>query len=60
MHTVGDLAGADLRSLERALGSFGAAVSRLARGEDLREVEPYREPVSWFASTLPFGSSTVR
>ncbi len=47
VHTVGDLAGADLRSLERALGSFGAAVSRLARGEDLREVEPYREPVSY-------------
>ena len=47
VHTIGDLAGADPRSLERALGSFGAAVSRLARGEDLREVESYREAVSY-------------
>ena len=29
------------------LGSWGADVARLARGEDLAEVEPYREPVSY-------------
>ncbi len=47
VRTIGDLALADARPLERALGSFGAEAARLARGEDLREVEPYREPVSY-------------
>ncbi len=47
VRTIGDLARADARGLERALGSFGPEAGRLARGEDLREVEPYREPVSY-------------
>jgi DNA polymerase-4 len=44
--TVGDLARGDPRRLERHLGAWGLDVARLARGEDLREVEPWREPVS--------------
>jgi len=47
LRTVGDVARADERLLERALGDFGHALARLARGEDLREVEPYREAVSY-------------
>ncbi len=47
LRTIGDLARADARRLERLLGIFGAEVARLARGEDLREVEPYRDPVSY-------------
>jgi DNA polymerase-4 len=47
VRTIGELARADARRLERALGSFGAEAARLARGEDLREVEPFREPVSY-------------
>jgi DNA polymerase-4 len=47
LHTVGDLAGADARRLEAALGSWGLAVARLARGEDLREVEPCRSAASY-------------
>ena len=47
VRTIGDLSRADARGLERALGHFGAEAARLARGEDLREVEPYREPVSY-------------
>jgi DNA polymerase-4 len=38
--TLGDLARADAATLERALGSWGAEVSRLARGEDERDVVP--------------------
>jgi len=45
--TIGQLAEADAAALQRALGSWGVAVGRLARGEDLREVEPWREPVSY-------------
>jgi DNA polymerase-4 len=44
--TVGDLARADAARLETALGPWGLDVARLARGDDLSEVEPYREPVS--------------
>ena len=47
IRTIGDLARADLQRLEPALGSFGAEAARLARGEDLREVEPTRDPVSY-------------
>ena len=47
IRTIGDLARADPRRLERALGHFGADAARLARGEDLREVEPWRDPVSY-------------
>jgi DNA polymerase-4 len=44
--TLGDLARADPTRLRSVLGRFGVEVARLARGEDLREVEPYRESVS--------------
>ncbi len=44
--TIGDLARADLDSLRRALGDWGVSIGQLARGEDLREVEPHRESVS--------------
>ncbi len=45
--TLGDLARADDRRLVQALGAWGLEVARLARGRDLREVEPYREAVSY-------------
>jgi DNA polymerase-4 len=45
--TVGDLARAEAREIERQLGDWGLAVRRLARGEDVREVEAYREAVSY-------------
>jgi DNA polymerase-4 len=44
---VGDLARADARELERSLGDWGRRVRALARGEDVREVEAYREAVSY-------------
>jgi DNA polymerase-4 len=47
IHTVGELSRSEPEHLEGALGSWGLEVARLARGEDLREVEPYREPVSY-------------
>ena len=46
-HRVGDLARARPELLEGLLGDWGLRVARLARGEDLREVEPYREAVSY-------------
>jgi DNA polymerase-4 len=46
IRTIGDLARADERKLHRMLGEWGDHIARLARGVDLREVEPYREPVS--------------
>jgi DNA polymerase-4 len=46
IRTIGDLARADGRKLQRILGDWGEHVARLARGVDLREVEPYREAVS--------------
>ena len=42
-----DLAGSDPDRVVSLLGAWGADVARLARGEDLGEVEPYREPVSY-------------
>jgi DNA polymerase-4 len=45
--TVGALAAADPGHLETLLGAWGVAAAKLARGEDLREVEPWREPVSY-------------
>jgi DNA polymerase-4 len=45
--TIGDLMRADVRLLERRLGAWGVDISRLGRGQDLSEVEPYREPVSF-------------
>jgi DNA polymerase-4 len=47
IETIGDLARADEALLRAALGSFGLDVARLARGEDLREVEAYREARSY-------------
>jgi DNA polymerase-4 len=44
--TVGDLARADTAALQRVLGDWGVAFARLARGRDLRDVEPFREAVS--------------
>jgi DNA polymerase-4 len=38
--SIGDLAQADEATLERALGSWGSEVARLARGDDEREVVP--------------------
>jgi DNA polymerase-4 len=45
--TLADLAVAEPVRLRGLLGDWGAAVASLARGEDLREVEPWREPVSY-------------
>jgi DNA polymerase-4 len=45
--TIGDLARLDPRRLEQLLGDWGAGLAALARGDDAREVEPYREPVSY-------------
>jgi DNA polymerase-4 len=47
VRSVGDLLRADPAWVERELGAFGQGLARLARGEDLREVEPWREPVSY-------------
>ncbi|CAN0437127.1 unnamed protein product, partial [Discosporangium mesarthrocarpum] len=44
--TIGDLARADPATLRARLGDWGESIGRLARGEDLREVEPHREAVS--------------
>ncbi len=45
-HTIGALARAEPRRLRASLGEWGLEVARLARGEDLREVEPWREAIS--------------
>jgi DNA polymerase-4 len=47
IRTIGELARASDAELRQALGSFGPAAARLARGEDPREVEPYREARSY-------------
>jgi len=44
--TIADLANAEVAVLRRDLGDWGVAIARVARGEDLREVEPQREAVS--------------
>ena len=44
--TLGDLGRASQDDLVGALGDWGLAVGQLARGEDARDVEPYREAVS--------------
>ena len=46
-HTVGDLARADPARVRRLLGDWGAGIACLARGEDVRHVEPYRDAVSY-------------
>jgi len=45
--TIGELARRGDAELRELLGSFGAAAARLARGDDGREVEPYREAKSY-------------
>jgi DNA polymerase-4 len=45
--TIGDLAAADSERLEALLGAWGVRISKLARGEDVSEVEPFREAVSY-------------
>lgn len=47
IHTVGDLARSEPRRLERVFGEWGESMASLARGQDVREVEAYREPVSY-------------
>ncbi len=44
--TLGDLAKADPAALERVLGTWGAEIRELARGNDVREVEPDRDAKS--------------
>jgi len=44
--TIADLANAEIGVLRRDLGDWGVAIARVARGDDLREVEPEREAVS--------------
>jgi len=44
--TVRDLARATPERVADALGDWGLGLARLARGEDVREVEPYRDAVS--------------
>jgi DNA polymerase IV len=46
IETIGALARADASLLERVLGDFGPRFAALARGEDLREVDRWRAPVS--------------
>jgi DNA polymerase-4 len=46
LRTVGDLVRADPKQVGAAAGDWGREVARLARGEDVREVEAWREPVS--------------
>ena len=44
--TIGDLARAAPEELEQHLGDWGTGIGRLARGVDLREVEPHRDAIS--------------
>jgi len=47
IHTVGDLARQDPERVARHFGEWGSGMARLARGRDVREVEAYREAVSY-------------
>ncbi len=47
IHRIGDLARAKDTSLHERLGDWGVAIARLARGDDERDVEPYREAKSY-------------
>ncbi len=47
IETIGDLARLDPARLDALLGSWGQGFAALARGDDLREVEAYRDPVSY-------------
>ncbi len=45
--TLGDLSRAEPRRLKALLGDWGESMAALARGEDVREIEPYRDAVSY-------------
>jgi DNA polymerase-4 len=45
--TLGQLAGSDPARVRRSVGQWGVEIARLARGEDIRDVEAYREPKSY-------------
>ena len=47
LRTVGDIGRADPEWLTAELGDWGSGLARLARGEDVREVEPWRDAVSY-------------
>jgi DNA polymerase-4 len=47
IHTVGDLVRQDPDRVARYFGDWGSGMARLARGRDVREVEAYREAVSY-------------
>jgi DNA polymerase-4 len=46
LRTIGDLARLGREQAHAWLGDWGVAMARLARGEDVRDVEPYRDAVS--------------
>ena len=46
-HTLGDLARTTNSVLRSQLGDWGIEIAQLARGEDVRDVEPYRDAVSY-------------
>jgi DNA polymerase-4 len=46
-HTLGDLGRAADSALRDSLGNWGIEMARLARGDDSREVDPYRRVVSY-------------
>jgi DNA polymerase-4 len=56
--TIGDLVEASAGPLERSLGSWGLRVAALARGEDERDVEAYREARS-YSEENTFGSDVA-
>ncbi|GIS90675.1 MAG: hypothetical protein CM1200mP20_07160 [Pseudomonadota bacterium] len=45
--TLGDLARETDAELTSQLGDWGVEIAKLARGEDVRDVEPYRDAVSY-------------
>lgn len=47
LRTVGDVGRADPAWLEAELGDWGSGLAQLARGEDVREVEAWRDAVSY-------------
>ena len=44
---LGQLADCDPERVRRSVGQWGVEIARLARGEDIRDVEAYREPKSY-------------
>ena len=58
LETLGDLARARDDLLRSRLGDWGVEVARLARGADVRDVEPYREAIS-YSEENTFGSDVA-